>query len=114
MAILNTFGWIHSAFPLVDNTEVLFYAVPAGTQINGVIRVVNSDVVTRGFSVYHCPAGWGNNPAAQHHAVCYLGRVEPGEPKEFSIHAGPLDSIRVFVGTAMTTFHLSGQKKVVS
>jgi hypothetical protein len=114
MAILNTFGYIMAARPVDASTEVEFYSVPAGTQINGVLRVVNGDTVAREFSVYHCPAGWGEVAALQRHSLCYLGRVEPGEPREFSIHAGPLETIRVFVGTPTTSFHLSGQKKVVS
>ena len=116
MAITNTFGYLTALRP-PNTDEAQLYSVPAGTEINAVLRIVNqspSGATVRQANVYHCPAGHGDVAGDAKHRICYF--IEVGRtPIEISIHAGPTETIRVKSLTAEeVSFHLSGQKKVVS
>ena len=116
MAITNTRGIIATAFPS-DTNEVQLYSVPAGTSIDGVLRISNQNTAQSSYYIAQCPAGHGDNPAANTDWIAtgvYIGAIG-NAPHEYSIHAGPTETIRIKAGTAsVLTFHFSGNKEVVS
>jgi len=116
MAITNTRGFISGACP-DDTNEVQLYSVPVATEIDAVLRISNIDSTSSSYSVYHCPAGQGNNAASVIHTVAPDVAIDPvgSPPHEYSIHAGPTETIRIKSGAASKLiFHLSGNKKMVS
>jgi len=116
MAITNTRGNIASACP-EDLLEVQLYSIPAGVEIDGVLRINNLDVAPSTYSVWHCPAGQGDVDAVDLDILAPDVIIDPvgGIPHEIGIYAGPTETIRIKSGTASKlTFHLSGNKKVVA
>jgi len=115
MAITNTRGFIASLCP--DSTdEVQLFSVLAGMEIDAVLRINNLDYIPSSYSVWHCSAGHGDNPADNTDILISDTFIDPKGtiPHEISIHAGPTETIRIKSGTAdMLTFHLSGNKKMV-
>jgi len=116
MAITNTRGKISSACP-ADTDEVQLYSVPAGTEIDAVLRISNIDSVPSSYSIYHCSANHGDNASIVTDTIAPDVDIDPkgSTPHEYSIHAGPTETIRVKSGSANNIiFHLSGNKKMVA
>lgn len=112
--ITNTRQKLASLCPS-DTTEVQLYVVPASTEIDGLLRVVNLDTVEHTYSVAHCDAGHGDNNANDSDFMPYNCTVSANTMHEISIHAGPTETIRVTSGSSSNvSFHLSGNKKVSS
>jgi len=116
MAITNTRKKIASLCPDSLN-EVQLYAVPSDCEIDAVLRINNITNDLSTYSIYHCSAGQGDNPANISDIIAkdvYIdGLGNP--PHEYSIHAGPTETIRVKSGTVSgLIFHLSGNVKKVS
>lgn len=99
-----------------NTTETHLYSVPESTEVDAVLRICNKDTLSSKFSVAHCDAGHGSNTAATVTDWIYYDKsIMPNTTIELSIHAGPLETIRIKSGTAsMVVFHLSGNKKVAS
>ena len=115
MAIItNTRGKIAALCP-ADALEAQLYSVPAATELDGLLRIVNKDTVTQNYSVAHCNAGWGNTAASNSDWLVYNQAIAPNTMHEISIHAGPTETVRIKSSSAAKiSFHLSGNKKVVS
>jgi len=116
MSITNTRGVIASAFPANTN-EAQMYVVPAGTNIDGVLRVNNQDTSAAKYWIAHCPAGHGDVAAnntdwiAAGVSIAAAGAA----PHEYSIHAKATETIRIKAETSSKiTFHLSGNKEVTT
>ncbi len=114
MAITNTFCKLASSRP-ANTDEAELYAVPAATEINGVLRICNQDTQTRTCRVAHTTAGHGAGAADGDDWLYYDLEVPASETKEISIHASATETIRIKASVAdKISFGLSGQKKVTS
>jgi hypothetical protein len=116
MSVTNTRGVIATLFP-ASTSEAQLYAVPAGTVLDGVLRISNQDAEESSYRIAHCPAAHGDNAATNTDWVAYDVAIAAvgGAPHEYSIHAKATETIRVKAGTASKiTFHLSGNKEVTT
>lgn len=123
MATTNRRGLIAAMYRTV-NDEIQLLTVPSATEIDGVLRICNKSNITSKFSIAHCTAAYGNIAAADAHWLYFDKSINANSTIEISIHAGPLESIRVragsvdreadYAGDIKITFHLSGNTKVVS
>lgn len=96
-----------------DTTEAQLYAVQTSTEVDAVLRICNKNTLSSTFSVAHCGTGHGDSAANDPDWIYYDKSIMPNTTIELSIHAGPLETIRVKSGTAsMVNFHLSGNTKV--
>lgn len=112
--ITNTRQKLASLCPS-DTLEVQLYAVPASTEIDGLLRVVNRDSSEHSYSLAHCDSGHGDTDANTSDYMPYMCNVSANTMHEISIHAGPLETIRVkSESEGNISFHLSGNKKVIS
>ncbi len=116
MPVTNTRCVIATLFPAAT-TEAQLYVVPAGTVIDGVLRVSNHDASASSYRIAHCPAAHGDTAAANTDWIAYDVVIPAvgGAPHEYSIHAKATETIRIKAGTASKiTFHLSGNKEVTA
>lgn len=112
MSTTNIRGRLGAICPANTN-EVQLYPVLVSTEIDAVLRICNKNTLSSTFSVAHCAANHGDTAAASADWIYYNKSIMPNTTIEISIHAGPLETIRVKSGTAdMVNFHLSGNKKV--
>lgn len=96
-------------------TEVQLYAVPAATEIDGVIRICNQDTTARTFKIAHTTAGHGDNAALGPDWIYYDKSIPANETFELSVEAAATETIRVQASVAdKISFVLEGVKKVVS
>ena len=114
MADTYTKGRVIAARPSVT-TEVLFYTVPAVTEIDGVLRICNQDTTSRTYSVAHTVAGHGDVAANGADFLCYDKIISANDTNEISIEAGATETIRIKASIAdKLSFTLEGVKKVTS
>jgi len=114
LTITNTRQKLASLCPSTT-TQVQLYVVPASTEIDGLLRVVNLSTSERTYSVAHCDAGHGDTDANNSDFMPYNCVIAANTMHEISIHAGPTETIRVTSGSGSNvSFHLSGNKKVSS
>jgi len=114
MAITNTFGKIASLRP-ANTDEAQLYAVPAATELNGVLRVCNQDSQTRTCRVAHTDTAHGAGAAGNDDWLWYDKAIPANDTIEISIHGYATQTIRVKASAAdVLSFHLSGQLKVTS
>lgn len=114
MALTNTRCKIASLCPSSTN-EAQFYAVPASTEIDGVLRITNIGSESASYRIAHTTAGHGDNAADADDWVVYNKIIVPTDTHEISIHANATETIRVKASVAnIVVFHLSGNKKVTS
>lgn len=114
MTVAITYEKIHSLRP-ADTDEAEFYAVPASTNINCVLRVCNQDTEERTCRVAHTTAGHGDVAADGDDWLVYDYPIPANEILELSIHAKATETIRVKASVAdKLSFNLSGEKRVTS
>ena len=114
MAITNTFGKLASLRP-ANSTEAQLYLVPAATEISGVLRVCNQNSVSVTCRVAHTTAAHGDVAADTDDFLWYDKNIPANDTIEISIHANATETVRVRASIAdLISFHLSGQKKVIS
>ena len=114
MAITNTRQKLASVRPANTN-EAQLYAVPASTEIDGVLRICNQDSSSRTYRIAHTTAGHGDMAADGDDWIAYDTTINANSTHEYSIHALATETIRVQASVAdKVSFHLSGNKKVVS
>jgi hypothetical protein len=114
MAITNTRKKLVSLRP-ADTNEAQLYVVPAGSEIDAVLRVCNQDTSSRTCRVAHCDAAHGDNAAEGKDWLVYDWIIPVNETRELSIHAYATEPIRIKASTAnVLSFHLSGNLKVTT
>jgi len=114
MALTNNRGKLASLRP-ANTDEAQLYAVPASTEIDGILRICNQDSEERAYRIAHTTAGHGANPADGDDWLCYDKPINANDTHEISIHALATETIRVKASVAdKVSFHLSGNKKVSS
>lgn len=115
MAITNTRGVIATLCP-ANTTEATLYTVPAGTIIDGILRIVNISTEIASYSLAHCHAGHGDNASDNTDKIGNSILLLPNSvPHEFPVFAKATEVIRVKSFNAnCINFHLSGNSEVTS
>jgi len=114
MPITSTRQKLASLRP-ANTDEAQLYAVPASTQIDGVLRICNQDSEARTYRIAHTTAAHGDNAADGDDWIFYDTSIAANQTHELSIHANATETIRVKASVAdKISFHLSGNKQVTS
>jgi len=112
--ITNTRGKIACIVP-TDANEIQLYAVPSATEIEAVLRVCNTSDSAASYRVAHCSAGHGDTAANLADHIFYDYPLEAKDTDEIPIFAKATETIRVKASVGnVISFHLSGNKKVIS
>jgi hypothetical protein len=92
-----------------NTTENRLYLVPASTQIDAVLRIVNLDTTSQTYRLAHTATDVAATTADY---LAYNMEILAGDTHEWSIHANAAETIRVLSSTASKIcYHLSGNKK---
>ena len=115
MAVTTQRGRIASLRPTTTSEQQL-YVVPAGTEMDAVLRICNQSAGVVTYQVAHCQAGHGDVAITNlANFIFYDKQLAANSTDEVSIHAKATEPVRVKIGTADTiSFHLSGNLRVTT